>query len=80
MPIYDFTCPQCGAAFEELIAKESSDNPVCPQCGNKETERKMSCPSPLKTGAFPYKLGPVRPLSRGGAPSCGGGSCPMSGQ
>ncbi|WP_304736977.1 hypothetical protein [uncultured Desulfovibrio sp.] len=32
----------------------------------------MSVPSPLKTGAFPFKPGPVRPMGTG-MPSCGGG-------
>ena len=75
MPIFDFVCTQCGKEFEELIHKTEEANPPCPACGSK-TERKMSLPSPLKTGAFPYKLGPVRPMSRGGAPSCSGSGCP----
>ena len=40
---------------------------VCPACGaqfgHAETQRQMSVPSPLKTGAFPFKPGPVHPLA-----------------
>ncbi|MCR4666875.1 MAG: zinc ribbon domain-containing protein [Desulfovibrio sp.] len=81
MPLYDFCCENCGKEFEDIVKNESSINPSCPSCGSNKTTRKVSAPSPLKTGAFPFKPGPVRPLGNGG-PSCGGscgtGSCPMS--
>ena len=56
MPLYDFVCPACGAQFEELAFGD--ETPACPQCGHAETQRQMSVPSPLKTGAFPFKIGP----------------------
>lgn len=71
MPLYDFLCTTCGARFEELAF--GGETPPCPTCGSAATERQMSAPSPLKTGAFPYKPGPVRPLGTGRPPSCGGG-------
>ncbi|MDD6181941.1 MAG: zinc ribbon domain-containing protein [Desulfovibrionaceae bacterium] len=87
MPMFDFVCPKCGARFEELVFGD--DNPACPQCGHAPTERQMSIPSPLKTGAFPYppKPGAVHPLAAkmmgGGQPSpgCGGqcATCPSAG-
>ena len=52
MPLYDFVCPACGAQFEELAFGD--ETPACPQCGHAETQRQMSVPSPLKTGAFPF--------------------------
>ena len=61
MPLYDFVCPACGAQFEELAFGD--ETPACPQCGHAETQRQMSVPSPLKTGAFPFKPGPVHPLA-----------------
>ena len=61
MPLYDFVCPACGARFEELAFGD--ETPACPQCGHAETQRQMSVPSPLKTGAFPFKPGPVHPLA-----------------
>ena len=64
MPMYDFYCPNCQKEFEELV-RPQQENAVCPHCGNNKTERKMSIPSPLKTGAFPFKPGPVRPISKG---------------
>lgn len=75
MPMYDFICTACGTKFEELVHDTAA--PVCPLCGSSGTERQMSAPSPLKTGAFPYKPGPVRPLGKG-LPSCGGNGCGSS--
>lgn len=71
MPMYDFLCTACGEKFEELVLTKDAASPVCPQCGSTATERQMSVPSPLKTGAFPFKPGPVRPMGTG-MPSCGG--------
>ncbi|HJA08796.1 MAG TPA: zinc ribbon domain-containing protein [Candidatus Mailhella merdigallinarum] len=72
MPMYDFYCPACRTEFEDLVFGE--ETPVCPHCGSSDTERQVSAPSPLKTGAFPFKPGPVRPMPpRSAAPS---GSCP----
>ena len=61
MPMFDFTCTGCGTVFEELVFGDEA--PACPKCG-AATQRQMSVPSPLKTGAFPFKPGPVRPMSK----------------
>lgn len=81
MPLYEFVCQGCGATFEEICAATAAA-PVCPRCGSGETSRLVSLPSPLKTGAFPFKAGPVHPMAskmaRGVGNSCGGScaSCP----
>lgn len=88
MPMFDFVCASCGAKFEELIRNsgtaDSPSSPACPTCGHNVAERQMSTPSPLKTGAFPYKPGPVRPMSQGGMSPCAmtnmGGGCGGCGQ
>lgn len=66
MPMYDFVCTACGHTFEDLVSGEAT--PPCPRCG-AATERQVSAPSPLKTGAFPFKPGPVRPMGQGRPPS-----------
>ena len=71
MPIYDFSCPQCANVFEELQFGEELA-PPCPKCGAQATVRLLSAPSPLKTGAFPFKPGPVHAAMRMGS-TCGGG-------
>ncbi len=74
MPLYDFYCEKCAKSFEEIISAD--ETPVCPTCGTQDVKREISAPSPLKTGAFPYKVGPVHPIAkkRPGA-GCGGGPC-----
>ncbi|MDE7241946.1 zinc ribbon domain-containing protein [Desulfovibrio sp.] len=76
MPMFEFCCRACGEVFEELLRAGDTAAPACPKCGAAETERRLSVPAPLKTGAFPFKPGPVRPLGTGG-PSCG--TCGMGG-
>lgn len=80
MPMYDFVCTACAHKFEDIVSGD--EVPSCPRCGSA-TQRQMSAPSPLKTGAFPYKPGPVRPIGQGMPPTCGsegcGGTCGFSG-
>jgi putative FmdB family regulatory protein len=43
MPLYEFTCLDCGAEFESLVWKASETSEVkCPACGGKELEEKIS--------------------------------------
>lgn len=80
MPLYEFTCPKCKNDFEDILRASESQNPTCPHCGYTQTERKICAPSPLKTGAFPFKPGPVRPIGKGlpgGCSTCGNASCGM---
>ena len=73
MPMFDFLCSACQNQFEELVFGDEKAS--CPKCGEQNIERMVSAPSPLKTGAFPYKVGPVH--SRVSMPSQGA-SCPSS--
>ncbi|MEG2140509.1 MAG: zinc ribbon domain-containing protein [Bilophila sp.] len=76
MPMYDFHCSACSHDFEEMATGDSC--PVCPSCGSPHTERQLSAPN-LKTGAAPFKAGPIRPIAPHlpGKSPCGGcgGSC-----
>ena len=79
MPMYDFFCHDCTTLFEELLVKDEGAA-VCPKCGSAATTRMLSAPSPLKTGAFPFKPGPVHPIASRMAGGCGsGGGCPSGG-
>lgn len=41
MPLYEYTCAECGRDFEELVS--SSSAPVkCPSCKSDKVERKFS--------------------------------------
>lgn len=65
MPMFEFYCMKCGHVFEELC-KADEGAPACPVCGSSETRKEVSMPSPLKTGAFPFKPKPgaIHPLAR----------------
>jgi putative FmdB family regulatory protein len=40
MPIYEYTCLQCGHPFEQLVRK--GDVPACPSCNSENLERMLS--------------------------------------
>lgn len=44
MPMFEFTCRQCGAEFEELCttAQVEAGDVACPECGAKKAEKKLS--------------------------------------
>ena len=42
MPLYDFVCAACGAAFEELTTAGAT--PACPSCGSEESVRRVYSP------------------------------------
>ncbi len=76
MPMFDFYCSSCELQFEELVFGD--EKATCPQCGLENIDRMVSAPSPLKTGAFPYKVGPVHSrlsMAKENSSSCGS-SCP----
>jgi putative FmdB family regulatory protein len=48
MPIYEYTCKDCGKSFEKLVRTMSDANGgrrggiVCPECGSKNAARALS--------------------------------------
>jgi putative FmdB family regulatory protein len=43
MPLYEFACLDCGAAFESLVRKASEISEIkCPACDSKKLEEKYS--------------------------------------
>lgn len=63
MPIYEYTCPACGHAFEHL-ARTLSDKPsACPACGAKSLRKQLSAFAPA--AATPKACG-----SCADAPAC----------
>ena len=43
MPIYEYTCKDCGSDFELLIRGE--EKPVCPSCGKTHLTKSFSVPA-----------------------------------
>ncbi len=43
MPLYEFSCADCGDSFEKRVRlSESLENISCPHCGSVKTEKKLS--------------------------------------
>jgi putative FmdB family regulatory protein len=43
MPIYEYSCPQCGGDFEKLVRSMSAvDQVSCPICNSAKVKRKLS--------------------------------------
>lgn len=43
MPIYEYTCEQCHARFEQLVrTMGSAEKFNCPKCGSQKTARTLS--------------------------------------
>lgn len=65
MPLYEYSCKSCGHRFEDLVSSAASENPPCPACGEKNSEKLLS--------TFAASTGGVNVS----APACGmkGGGC-----
>lgn len=44
MPMFEFTCRECGAEFEELCttAEVEAGEVACPECGARKADKKLS--------------------------------------
>ncbi|MBN1263855.1 MAG: zinc ribbon domain-containing protein [Anaerolineales bacterium] len=74
MPIYEYTCSECGKRFDTLRSMSAADDPIpCPDCGSGQTKRALS---------LFCARGESGLVAGGGGSSCGtcsGGSCASCG-
>jgi putative FmdB family regulatory protein len=63
MPIFEYTCRECGELFETLRLGPKQSPPVCPACGSRLVEQMFSTFSTAGTG----------PKAPGGRTSSGAG-------
>ena len=42
MPMYEFSCNECGNEFEELVSLNATQYPPCPGCESENVEKKIS--------------------------------------
>lgn len=45
MPIYEFTCQDCGTHFEKRVSFTQTDAPSCNTCASNNVQRQMSVPA-----------------------------------
>lgn len=65
MPIYEFNCRTCDRSFEELVrSTEAINEVVCPQCGSKHIQRKISLFA-SKAGGGGFASAPAASCSTG---------------
>jgi putative FmdB family regulatory protein len=52
MPIYEFSCPECGHPFEKRVSFAEADEPqACPACGHLRAKKKISMFASHATGS-----------------------------
>jgi len=73
MPIYEYTCRDCGNDFEQLI--RGDEKPVCPSCGKRHLTKAFSVPA--AHSASDFKELPCHASGCNMADQCGGGMCGM---
>ncbi len=65
MPFYDYRCPACETAFEELV-RDADQLVQCPKCASREVQRQLST----------FAVGRASPAARSRpAPGPGCGAC-----
>ncbi len=55
MPIYEYECAACGAAFEKLHRTSNRDKPTCPKCSSRKVKRRISPAGFVLKGSGWYK-------------------------
>lgn len=66
MPIYEFTCQDCGKEFEELLRSASAfDEVECPSCSSPEVSRKISLFAAKATSSKAWGGAPAASCSTG---------------
>ncbi len=72
MPLYPFTCNDCGAEFEALVTRPMADPKAeCPSCGGGNLARGLGVPAKVSSPAADLPL----TNCRGDGPPCGAPWC-----
>lgn len=83
MPLYEYQCTACQAAFELLIRRpeEASGGKIaCPHCHSKKVEKQLSLTATpaISDSSLPLCATP-QPGGGCGLPQCGSGGCQWDG-
>jgi putative FmdB family regulatory protein len=72
MPLYPFSCSDCGTEFEELVTRPTTDPKTeCPSCGGKNVARRFGVPAAVSTSGTELP----QTNCRGDGPPCGAPWC-----
>lgn len=63
MPLYEYTCADCGKT-SEILVKSASDSPVCPHCGGKRMAKEFSTFAAKGLKADHVHTGPCCPCGK----------------
>ncbi|MBQ9407670.1 MAG: zinc ribbon domain-containing protein [Desulfovibrio sp.] len=78
MPIYEYSCKNCGQDFEELIFDDMT--PACPHCGSTDTHKLVSCCARYQRNVSGNDSASTSSgASTGGCAGCSGGHCATCG-
>ena len=67
MPIFEYTCEDCGTAFEKLVRNSAAKGVACPSCGEEHVKREFS--------TFAARANGAPKSSASEMPSCPSGMC-----
>lgn len=71
MPIFEYSCDDCGTKFEQLVRRTADANAVrCPRCGQDHLTTEYSTFAARSGSASASK-----PVENCGAGMCGSGMC-----
>lgn len=59
MPLYEYICSECSSEFEKLVrfSDPNIDSPLCPKCGSRNTNKRLSMIASLNLGNSPLSGG-----------------------
>lgn len=50
MPIFEYTCEDCGTSFEKLVRRSQASEVACPSCGQEHLKQELSTFAARATG------------------------------
>jgi putative FmdB family regulatory protein len=64
MPIFEYSCEDCGTKFEKLVRRAGASDVLCPSCGQNHLKQEYSTFAAHANGTSQEMM-----------PSCPGGMC-----
>jgi putative FmdB family regulatory protein len=78
MPIYEYTCADCGTHFEKLVRRSDADSVRCPKCGEDHLNTEYSTFAARSGSGSKVTSEACAPEGGCGAGMCQAGMCGMN--